>query len=94
MNRTPIHSILSAVAKSFGVSVRQMASPSRRNDIVLARACYSNLATSAGFTLDFTGHLISRSKQMVSIYQRNHEYYLSIPEYRRTYNVVRNDSAC
>lgn len=90
MNRIPIHSILAAVVKSFGVSIRQMRGTSHRFDIVMARACYAKIATSLGFTHDFVGKFIGKSKAMVAIYLKRHTSYLSVAEYRLNYNCLQN----
>lgn len=90
MNRTPIHSILEAVCKQFNVTIRQLRSTSHRFDLVLARACYAKIATSLGFTHDFVGKFISKSKAMVAIYLKRHTSYLSVAEYRFNFNCLQN----
>lgn len=90
MNRIPIHSILAAVAKSFGVSIRQMRGTSHRFDIVMARACYAKISVSMGFTSDFVAKLICKTKAMISLYLKRHETYLSIAEYQYYYDRLKN----
>lgn len=90
MNRTPIHSILEAVCKQFNVTIRQLRSTSHRFDLVLARACYAKIATSVGFTHDFVGKFIRKSKSMVAIYLKRHTSYLSVAEYRFNFNCLQN----
>lgn len=90
MNRTPIHSILEAVCKQFNVSLKQLRSTSHRFDLVLARACYAKIATSLGFTHDFVGKFIGKSKAMVAIYLKRHTSYLSVAEYRLNYNCLQH----
>lgn len=90
MNRIPIHSILEAVCKQFNVTIRQLRSTSHRFDLVLARACYAKIATSVGFTHDFVGKFIRKSKAMVAIYLKRHTSYLSVAEYRFNFNCLQN----
>ena len=90
MNRTPIYSILEAVCKQFNVTLKQLRSTSHRFDLVLARACYAKIATSVGFTMDFVGKFIGKSKAMVAIYLKRHKSYLSVAEYRLNYNCLQH----
>lgn len=90
MKRTPIYLLLETVTKLFHVTRTEIRSSSHRCDIVFARSAFSNIAMQLGYSADFVGRTIQKTKQMVSNYVKSHNSYMQVREYEENYTQLTN----